>query len=426
MILTLSKILKFYQEERKNNPKNILNFPFFIAKKYLFSKSKTNAINIITIIASVGVMISAMILFLVLSHFSGLRKLSNKYLRASDPDIRISSSKGKILNYNSEIENKLKNNQGIALFSRVVEERAFLKNEEKKAITQLKGVDQNYNRIIMIDTCITGVYNLKQLRWLDDNFPNSAILGDDLIWKLNFTQEENPFQVIIPKSGKSFLNPANSFNSQTLFLYAGFRGLEDFNNTTFLNIETAQKLLNLKPNEISFIDVKIKPQFYPNQIRDDLQQLLGSNFKVETRKQLNKMFYKIVNIENFIVYLLGTLITIIALFNILGSIIMIIIDKKENLKTLFKIGATTKDIKKIFVLQGSLLTLIGLLIGLFLGISIIIIQDYTHIFMMSETQPYVVEFKWINVFIVFATIMILGYLASKIASSRINQNFISE
>ena len=163
-----------------------------------------------------------------------------------------------------------------------------------------------------------------------------------------------------------------------------------------------------------------------DEIAKKLQNDLGTTFKVQTKEQLNEVFYKVINTENFVSYLIFTLIIIIALFNVIGSIIMMIIDKKDNLKTLFSLGATVAEIKKIFVIQGFLLTFFGMIFGLFLGVILVLLQKKYGWFMITESLAYPVEFRFTNLLVVVFTITILGYIAAKIASSRISKEFIEK
>ncbi len=398
-----------------------MNFSLYIAKRYLFSKSNTNAINIITIIAGVGVVVSTIVLFVILSAFSGLRTFSYSLLDSSDPDIKITIKEGKYFEFSPEIKNILSNSKSVKKYANVVEERVFLQYGDKKSVAQIKGVDNHYNQIIDIDSILT-VGN-----WLDKEFPNTVVIGEGIAYKLSLQILDfgEPLQIMVPKAGKGFLNPNNAFNSKKVQIFGAFGGTEEFRNKyVFADIFVAQNLLGLKQNQISAIELKLKNKENANAVRDELQQKMGKTFKVETQEQLNSIYYKVINTENFIGYLIGTLITIIALFNILGSIIMMIIDKKDNLNTLFKVGASVKDIKKIFVFQGFLLTILGMFIGLVISIALVLFQQYYKVFMITETLPYPVEFRWFNLFVVILTISVLGYLASKIASSRINKLFV--
>ena len=159
-------------------------------------------------------------------------------------------------------------------------------------------------------------------------------------------------------------------------------------------------------------------------IKNQLQSVLGSNFKIQTREELNSVFYRMINTENMVSYLVFTLILIIALFNVVGAIVMMILDKRENLKTLFSIGATIKEIRKVFVLQGFLLTIFGLFVGLTLAIVFVLLQKQFGFIMITYDLAYPVEFKLINVLVVVLTITLLGFLAAKIASARISKKII--
>lgn len=400
-----------------------INFPFYIAKRYLFSKTSTNAINIITLIATFGVVVGSLALFIILSGFSGLRTFSYSLLEASDPDIKIMPSTGKSFVFSSEIEQLLLDNLEVQQYSRVVEERAFLQHKNKSSIAQIKGVDANYNKVIQIDS----VLNVGS--WLNSDFPNTAVIGNGISYKLslgilNFGEH---LQVKVPKAGKGFLNPNNAFKQVNVQIVGVYGGSEEFQNKyVFTNISLAQYLLNYKENEVSGIELKLKNIELSNEIKDILQQKLGTEYKVQTRAQLNALYYKVINTENFVSYLIFTLIIIIALFNVIGAIIMMIIDKKNNLKTLFNLGTSIKKIKQIFIFQGFLLTLVGMGIGVSIGIILVLIQQKFGLFMITQNIPYPVEFRWINLLVVILTITILGYIASKIASSRISKSFIEK
>jgi lipoprotein-releasing system permease protein len=182
--------------------------------------------------------------------------------------------------------------------------------------------------------------------------------------------------------------------------------------------------LNYSAEQISGIEVKVTNISERSKIIKELKTTFGSEFKVETREQLNAVFYKMLNTENLASYLIFTLILIIALFNVIGAIIMMILDKRDNLKTLYNLGATIKDIKRVFILQGFLLSVVGLFIGLTLGILLVLLQKKYQLFMITPNLAYPVEFNFANVFTVIITILVLGFIASKIASSRISLKLV--
>lgn len=398
-----------------------MNFPLYIAKRYLFTKTGNNAINIVTIIASFGVIVGALALFIILSGFSGLRTFSYGMLDVSDPDIKITPSKGKTFFYTEEIQQHLEENNSIKVFSKVIEERVFLSYNDKNEIAYIKGVENNYTSITNIDSAlILGT-------WLDKELSNVAVVGNGISRKLslgilNFGE---PLSIIVPKPGVGFINPNNAFYKMNVQIVGLYAGTEDFENKfVFISTHDARSLLKFKESQFTGIELKLKDPSEANLFSERLQEQLGDTFKVQTKEQLNEVFYKVINTENFVSYLIFTLIVIISLFNVIGAIIMMIIDKKSNLKTLYSIGATVDEIKRIFIMQGFLLTVIGMLIGLFLGTILVYFQIHTGSFKITQNLPYPIEFKFSNFFTVMITITILGYLASKIASSSISKEFI--
>ena len=389
----------------------------------MLSKTSTNAINIITFITVVGVVSGALALFVILSGFSGLRTFSDSLLNDSDPDIKITAVKGKTFEYSNDLYQKIIETEEVLAVSKVIEERVFLSYKDKNQIAYIKGVDQNYSQILPIDSL------LKVGAWVDPEFKNTAVLGYGIAYKLslgimNFGE---PLKILVPKPGKGFINPNNAFHSVPVQIIGVYHGSEEFQSKfVFTEVELAQQLLNYKENQFTGVELKLKEGIDLDDYQSDLQVKLGNSFKVQTRAQLNTVYYKVVNTENFISYLIFTLIIAIALFNVIGSIIMMIIDKKQNLKTLFNLGTTVSEIKRIFVLQGFLLTLVGMGIGLFIGIVLVLIQQRFGVFMITDTLAYPVEFRWFNLFVVMLTISILGYIAAKIASSRISKAFIEK
>tara|TARA_R110001592_G_C13146354_1_gene747757 strand:+ start:462 stop:1664 length:1203 start_codon:yes stop_codon:yes gene_type:complete len=398
-----------------------LGISLYIAKRYLFTKTSNNAINIVTIIASFGVIVGSLALFIILSGFSGLRTFSYSLLDSSDPDIKITSVKGKSFFITDDIKQILKKNQSIAASSKVIEERVFLEYTDKSEIAYIKGVEDNYPKITQIDAV------LSQGMWLDTAYVNTAVIGRTIAIKLSLGVRSygEQLQIMVPKPGTGFINPRNAFYKTEVQIVGLYTGTEEFESKfVFVTLSQAKELLNFKENQITGLELKLIESKYSDGVANELQEKLGNQFKVQTKEQLNEVFYKVINTENFVSYLIFTLIVIIALFNVIGTIIMMIIDKKDNLKTLFNLGASVKEIKRIFVLQGFLLTFFGMIIGLILGVTLVFIQKKYELFMITENLAYPVEFRFSNLFIVILTITILGFIAAKIASSRISKEFI--
>lgn len=398
-----------------------MNFSLYIAKRYLFTKTSNNAINIITIIASFGVIVGSLALFVILSGFSGLRTFSYSLLDASDPDIKITSVKGKSFILTDDVYQIITENQEVKASSKIIEERVFLEHNDKNEIAYIKGVEENYAEITSIDSA------LEIGNWLEKEYTNTAVIGRTIAAKLSLGIRSfgDPLSILVPKPGTGFINPNNAFYKTDVQIIGLYIGTEDFESKyVFVNLDQAKDLLKFDENQITGLELKLVDSLNADAVAEELQNNLGTTFRVRTKEQLNEVFYKVINTENFVSYLIFTLIVIIALFNVIGTIIMMIIDKKANLKTLYNLGTTVKEIKKIFVLQGFLLTFFGMIIGLLIGVVAVFLQSKYGFFMITESLPYPVEFRFFNLLIVILTITVLGFIAAKIASSRITKEFI--
>jgi lipoprotein-releasing system permease protein len=304
----------------------------------------------------------------------------------------------------------------------VIEERAFFDFNEKTHIAYIKGVDLNYAKVNRMDTTVYSG------NWLNKEIPSGAVVGNGIsnILSIGVYDFLEPLKIYVPKPGSGYItDPANAFSKINTTPIGVFALTDEIDKKyVFISLELAQELLNYNPTQISGIEVKVQNSKERAEIIEQLKNNLGPDFKVETREQLNAVFYKMLNTENLASYLIFTLILIIALFNVIGAIIMMILDKRDNLKTLYSLGATIKEIKRIFIFQGFLLTLFGLMVGLSAGIVLVLLQKKYSLFMITQHLAYPVEFTYLNVITVLVTILVLGLLASKIASSRISKKIV--
>jgi lipoprotein-releasing system permease protein len=398
-----------------------LNFPLYIAKRYLFSKSKNNAINIITGIAAVGIVVGAMALFVVLSVFSGLREFSLSFSNDFDPDIKGTAVTGKFFTLTSQQEQKLNQIPGIASYSKVLEERVLFFFDGKEQVTYLKGVDSKFTQTNVVEQ------NVVNGKWLKPN-TIEVVIGYGISEKLSLGLYDfnNPFEVYVPRKGKGVIeSEAEAFNKTRLIPVGIYAISEDLDQKyVFCDLTLAQELLELQPNQLSGLELKLKPNADEASVMKAVADLFQNKLQIRNRAQQNATLYKMLNTENIAVYLIFTLVIIIALFNLIGALIMMILDKKSNLKTLHSLGSDIKDLKKIFLLQGSLLSVFGGLVGLILGIIIVLIQQQFKWVMITESLAYPVVFSIQNVAIVFATIVTLGVVSSWIASSRVSQKLL--
>jgi lipoprotein-releasing system permease protein len=398
-----------------------LNFPLYIAKRYIFSKSKNNAINIITRIASGGIIVGAMALFIVLSVFSGLRVFSLSFSNDFDPDLKANPKSGKSFEISAIQEKQLKNINGIASFSKIIEERVLFSFGEKQQVTYIKGVDSNF---VNVNKASQKLFNGT---WFKPK-TIQVVVGYGISQKLSLGLFDfnNQLEVFVPKPGKGTIeNPDDAFNKSVIIPVGIYAINEELDSKyVFADLGLTQELLEYKPNQVSGIEFKTKPNSDEAAIRTEIAKILNNKVEVKNRAELNATLYKMLNTENIAVYLIFTLVIIIALFNLIGALIMMVLDKKANLKTLYNLGTEVKDLRKIFLLQGTLLSVIGGIIGLVLGIIVVLIQQQFELIMITESLAYPVVFSIQNVLIVFGTIVLLGFIASLIASSRVSKKLL--
>lgn len=397
-----------------------MNVSLYIAKRYLFTKSSNNAINVISKIAAVGVIFGSLLLLVVLAGFSGLKAFSISYTSVVDPDFKVFPESGKRLLVNQQQLQQLTDSDNIISYSKVVEEKVFLEFKSKNELAVLKGVDENYQNTVIIDTTLVAG------KWFEPK-TNQTVAGFLLADKLNlgvFDYASN-LNLYVPKPGKGQLNEKafDKISGQNV-------GLFDVNEEVnqkyiYTSLEATQELLNYPKNSISYIELKTIENVDEELLREELTTIFDNNILVKNRIQLNDALHKMLNTENIVVYLIFTLILIIALFNVIGSIIMMIIDKKHDLKTLYNLGTPIREIKKIFFYQGALLTFLGGICGVVLGILLVGSQYvFNYIKIPGTNIPYPVELTASNIIIVLLTIFSLGLLASKIASYRISKTLI--
>jgi lipoprotein-releasing system permease protein len=397
-----------------------LNFPLYIAKRYLFSPSKNNAINIITGIASFGIVVGALALFVVLSVFSGLRDFSTQFSNSFDPDLKITAATGKSFFISDNQQKELSKISGIQSHSKIIEENVLFLFNNKQEVAAIKGVDNQYSKVNQVDK------SLFNGQWLRPE-TYQVVVGYGIANKLSMGlfDYKNSLEVLVPKAGEgviSYENADEAFVKETL-IPIGIYAVNDEIDSKFVfaDLGLVQELLQYKPNQISGIEIKLKPNTDENVVKKKLFELFKNQIVIKNRAQLNDSLYKMLNTENTAVYLIFTLVIVMTLFTLAGAIIMMVLDKKSNLKTLFNLGVGVKTLRKIFLYQGSLLTFFGGVFGLILGIIIVLIQQYFQIVMITPTLAYPVIFNFQNFFIVLTTIFLLGFLASWIASSRVSE-----
>lgn len=374
-----------------------------------------------TLIASGGVIIASAALFIVLSVFAGLKEYSLQFSSFVDPDLKIIPVEGKSFHFSEDDMSKMNAIDGIASYSKTIEERIIIKSENKNLLATLKGVDSRYLDVTDINSMVT------QGNWISPE-SNEVVSGWGISNNLSFGVFNylKPLSLYVPKPGKGqSSSPKGYYNSAYVNNVGLFNINEELNDEyVFSDISLARNLLNYSDNQISSIELKLNPEADEDLIREQLGANFKNRFIIKNREQLNDALFKMLNTENLAIYLIFTLVIIIALFNVIGAIIMMILDKKKSLNTLFNLGTEPKTIKSIFFWQGSLMTIVSGLIGVTIGLLIVFLQQSFEFVMLTPELAYPVRLNFLNVLIVLATIFALGIIASRIASQRITRQLI--
>ena len=401
-----------------------MNFPLYIAKRYVRSKSSQNAVNIINFITFLVIVIGSAALFIVLSGFAGLKTFSLSFTNSFDPELKALPATGKFFEITPDQEQRLNTITGLAHYSKEIEEKVYLEHREKNHIAYIKGIDSNYAKVIKVDSILyIGDWTINEQQVVSG-------IGIANILSVTINQFRSPLQIFAVKPGTGSISQQGGIGSlynQLPMVIGGVYAVEaDLDNKyVFADLPLVQALLEKNEYQISGINFKLDEGADVLEVRKSLKTVLGETVVLKNREELNSTLYKMLNTENLATYLIFTLVLIIALFNVVGAIIMMILDKQQNSKTLYSFGTTIKELRSIYFVQGVLVTGLGGIIGVVLGSLLIWSQLAFGWLRITPSLAYPVEFKLMNVFLVLATIVVLGIIASKIASSRINKKLIS-
>ena len=381
----------------------------------MFAKSSQNVINIINRVTAFVVVLGGAALFIVLAGFAGLKNFTLSFSSTFDPDLKVFPKTGKYLSLTNQDTLKLSQLSSVAHFTKVLEEQVFLTHNQKNHIAYIKGVDAEYPKVNDVDSILVlGNWELS---------PPSVIVGATIFNNLglNLLDGSSPLQIVVPKAGKgSILNDPMPYRQAFSVVQGIYQLTEELDKKyVFSSLDEAQFLLGLSKGQVSAIEVKLAPNADEKQVAEQLSHLFQEPVVVKNRAQLNDALYRMLNTENIAVYLIFILVLIIALFNLVGAIIMMILDKKDDLQTLYALGMNEKQMRQIFFWQGTMASVIGALIGIALGVAVVLLQQHFEFVMISPTLAYPVAITPLTVLIVLATIVVLGVLASLVASSRV-------
>ncbi|MBT8320345.1 MAG: ABC transporter permease, partial [Eudoraea sp.] len=388
-----------------------MNFPFYIARRYVRSKSSQNAVNVINFITFLVIVIGSAALFIVLSGFAGLKTFSLSFSNTFDPDLKAVPATGKFFQLSPDTYQGLLAVEGVEIFSREIEERVYLTHQKKSDVAYIKGVDQAYATATRIDSTIYWG------EWDIDNQRTVAGLGIANLLGLTLDNFRSPLVVLAPKPGEGTLGTqgfnAKPYNELSLVL-SGVYALEENldKKYIFTDLRLVQALLEKDSTQLSGINFRLSPDANPEQLSNKLKTILGPEVQIKTRRELNQTLYRMLNTENLATYLIFTLVLIIALFNVVGAIIMMILDKQQNSRTLYSLGTTLRKIRRIYFIQGVIVTSMGGIIGIVLGSLLVLSQLAFGWLKITPSLAYPVEYQLVNVLIVLGTIMVLGLIAS--------------
>lgn len=400
-----------------------MNFPFYIAKRYLVSKKSHNIINIISGISIVGISVGTMALIVVLSVFNGFENLVLSLFNSFNPDLVIQAKEGKTFNTRLIPEDSLKKIPGVVYYSDVIEENALIKSKSKQHIVTLKGVEEEFRKISRIDSAVfAGEARI-------DKNKNFALLGAGVAYYLdiNIYDYSGVVHVYVPnRDARPGLNLESAFNRGAL-IPSGIFSIQQDIDTKYIIVPLhfAQNLLDYD-QEVTAIELGLDENADAKAIQKTVQEKIGDDFIVKNRFQQQQILYSIMKSEKWVVFLILTFILIIASFNMVGSLTMLILDKKRDIGILHSMGATQKAIRRVFIYEGILISMISAIAGLVIGAVICLIQQNYGIIKLGSEQgsfvvdAYPVKTELIDFVFVFSTVMIIGLAASWLPSRQIS------
>jgi len=388
-----------------------VRLPLFIAYRYLFSKKKINAINVITAIAMLGFGVGGFAMVVVLSTFNGFENIVEETINNYDPDIKITSKGKKTFVYTDTLRDKLEQEKSVVNVSKSLEEKVVIKYDQHQEIAKIKGVDSNFESNKFDSLLVIGDFVL------GDTTRSFGVFGGGLANKLNlFPGSPELVTVFVPRRDVAYnsLNPMASLSSKYLRASGIFIVHDEIDGETFITtLDFAQDLLSY-PNSISSLELSIDQNTDPAVVKESLQDLLGSEWEVKTRRELNELIYKIFSSEKWFTFAILSLVLIISSFNIFGSLIMLVLDKKKDISILKSMGTTEQTIRRVFMWQGSYIAIIGGGVGVLLASALVWSQEYFGWFTTDNAMvmEYPVELLFNDVLLTFGTVVLLGYIIS--------------
>lgn len=389
-----------------------------IAWRYFFSKSGQTVINRINSIALLVIIVATSALMIVLSAFSGLKDFGLSFSNIFDPDFRIIPKLGKTISLDSSKIHRLEKVDGIKAFSPILEEKVFLSFKEKNQVAHLKGVGLDYLNVIRADSLVSvGEWLVPESNAIVAGYG----IGADM--DLGVYDYGSFLNISIPRKNLNSSLRQNPFYTQQAVTIGLYQISEDIDKKyIFSTLDFARDLLQYPQNVFSSIEIKASPEANSKDLKKKIQKIMGDSVQIKDRTQINTALYKMLNTEHLAIYLIFTLVLIVALFNVVGALVMMILDKKPQMNILKAMGITQHQLGQTFFLLGMMIVLFGGIIGLVLSSVLILIQQWDPFINIPGTSlAYPVKWEFENILIVMGTLLLLGSLASAWASRGANR-----
>jgi len=405
-----------------------VNLPLYIAKRYLLGKKSQNAINIISGISVLGITTGTMALVIVLSVFNGFDSVVKSLYNTFDPDIQISSIMGKTFTPDPATTQAIRSLPGVSALSEVMEENVLLLYNDRQHIATIKGVDEAFKDVSGLDSMIIdGEMKLK-----DQNRPY-VVVGRGVAYSLGIGLSfiDPLFIYTIDRTARiNMSQPEESIRRDFIYPSGIFEIEQDFDSRYIICPINFVRELLLYQEEVTYLEVKLDPGFPGDEVREEILSLMGEGFHVKNREQQNEMFYRVMRSEKWAIFLILTFILIIASFNIIGSLSMLIIDKKKDILALRNMGAGNKLIKQIFLMEGWLISVLGSISGLFLGTAISWIQQRFGVIKLTGSgsfiiDAYPVQIEALDICLIWVTVLVIGLFAARYPVRQISKKYLA-
>ena len=409
-----------------------MNLPLHIAKRYLFSKKSHNAINIISAISVCGVALATLALVCTLSVFNGFHDLIASFFTHFDPDLKVEAIKGKTFTPDSAQLITIESIPGVEVVSSTLEDNAMAKYKDQQTMVTIKGVDDNFQALTHIDEILYGNPEFK----LYDAVVDYGIMGQQLMYILNTgVQPYDPIEVYAPRKGTkvNMSNPLANFHRELLYSPGSVFNINDSRYASsyiITSMDYARRLFDYT-DEVSALELRLSPEADVQEVKHAICSIVGEGFTVKDRYEQQEATFKVVKIEKFISYLFLCFILMVACFNIISSVSMLILDKRDNANTLRSLGAPDGMVARIFIYEGNLIALIGAIVGLVLGIVLCLLQQHFGLIGLGGdgqfvVSAYPVRVKFTDIVLVFFSVVVVSAISVWLPIRLVNKYFMKD